>query len=631
MAPTLRKEGHQRKKKKLVLQLFCLCPILLTAGVLLLGSALSCPIKCECSNREGFLLCDHKRLTTVPTGVPPETKNLDLSNNRIKNLNPDEFSSLWHLEELDLSENIISNIEPGAFNNLLNLQTLKLRRNKLRIIPAGVFAGLLNLTILDISENEIVVFLDHAFKDLLNLRTLDAGDNQLVFVSRQAFRGLQSLQQLTLEKCNLTNIPSEALSYLQNLVILRFKRLNINSVPRNTFKGLDRLRILEIDQCPSLDNLVPNSFFGLNLTSLSITGCNLSSIPFESLKHLVYLQYLDLSYNPITVVHEKMLSDLLRLQEFHLVGGKLVSIAPSAFKGLSSFRLLNVSSNILRTLEESAFHSVGNLETLRLDGNPLACDCRLLWLIRRKRRLNFDGQQPACATPLEVQGKQFKDFSDVLSPKDFTCEKSRILNKRYQRVIVKEGNTVTFTCSGVGNPTPTISWVSPKQTIINSNTKGRIRILPDEGLEIRYAQIQDGGTYSCTASNAAGNDSVSIQLEVKGYTPVYINRTLQLSPAQPTPYSTNTSMSSRFFPLDTMTLMIAMSMGSVCFFSSVSICFFFIFCLSRGKGNIKHNAQIEFVPRPPSEVKNKYASTYYRGINNPAENVEDAKFTMKLI
>ncbi|XP_061898715.1 leucine-rich repeat and immunoglobulin-like domain-containing nogo receptor-interacting protein 1 isoform X1 [Entelurus aequoreus] len=579
----------------------CWQPILiLMLGTVLSGSATGCPSRCECSVQERSVLCHRKKLMTVPDGIPAETRLLDLGKNRIRTINPDEFANYPSLEHLDLSENTISTIEPGAFNNLYGLRTLGLRSNKLKLIQLGVFTGLSNLTQLDISENKIVILLDYMFQDLYNLRSLEVGDNDLVFISHRAFHGLSSLEHLSLEKCNLSSVPTEAFTHLHSLITLRLRHLNINVIRDYSFKRLYRLKVLEIANWPYLDTMTPNCLYGLNLTSLTIANANLTTIPYVALRHLVYLRFLNLSYNPIHTIDGNKLHDLLRLQEFHLVGGRLAMIEPYSFRGLNYLKILNVSGNSLSTLEESAFHSVGNLETLALYDNPLACDCRLLWVFRRRWRLNFNRQQPTCASPEFVQGKEFKDFPDVLQTNYFTCRKSRIRDRKAQQQFVDEGAIVHFSCEADGDPAPVIMWLSPQKKFITTKTIGRISVLPDGTLEVRYAQIQDNGTYVCIASNAGGNDTALAHLHIHSYSPDWPfqpNKTFAFISNQPADTGGNDTRANVPFPFDIKTLIIATTMGFISFLGVVLFCLVLLFLWSRGKGNTKHNIEIEYVPR----------------------------------
>ncbi|XP_076012117.1 leucine-rich repeat and immunoglobulin-like domain-containing nogo receptor-interacting protein 1-B [Genypterus blacodes] len=579
----------------------CWQPILvLMLGTVLSGSTTGCPSRCDCNAQERSVVCHRRRLAALPEGIPIETKLMDLSKNRLKNLGPEEFINYPQLEELQLNENIISSIEPGAFGNLLNLRTLGLRNNQLKLIQLGVFTGLTNLTQLDISENKIVILLDYMFQELYNLKALEVGNNDLVFISPRSFHGLSNLESLNVEACNVASVPTDALSHLHNLLSLQLRYLNVSVIRDYSFKRLYRLRVLEISQMPALQTLTPKCLFGLNLTSLSITNCNLTVIPYQAIRHLGHLRFLNLSFNPIQTVEGNQLYNLQKLQAFHLAGGRLATVEAYSFRGLNHLRILNVSSNILSTLEEYAFHSVGNLETLALYGNPLACDCRLLWVFRRRWRLNFNRQQPTCASPEVVRGKEFKDFPDVLPSDYFICEKSKIIDYKVQESHVDEGTTVEFTCQAVGDPVPAIMWLSPKKEYITTKTVGSRLSVSNEGtLEVRYAQIQDNGTYVCIASNAAGNDTKAAHLFVHSYSPNWPhqpNKTFAFISNQPNDEGTNVTRATVPFPFDVKTLIIATTMGFISFLGVVLFCLVILFLWSRGKDSGKSNIEVEYVP-----------------------------------
>lgn len=118
-----------------------------------------------------------------------------------------------------------------------------------------------------------------------------------------------------------------------------------------------------------------------------------------------------------------------------MVSTGLMTVEPHALRGLRQIRVLNFSSNDLQTLEEGSFHSVNSLETLRVDGNPLMCDCRLLWILQRRKTLNFDGRVPVCAGPVEVQGVSLSAFTDSALFDHFTCQKPKIRNRKLQQVM----------------------------------------------------------------------------------------------------------------------------------------------------------------------------------------------------
>ncbi|XP_003968974.1 leucine-rich repeat and immunoglobulin-like domain-containing nogo receptor-interacting protein 1 [Takifugu rubripes] len=589
---------------------------LVAAAAAAAGSELRPPCPCRCNAAPLQVNCSDGQFAAVPDGLPEDTKLLNLTRNKIKTLARQQFRALTQLLDLDLSDNTMASVEAEAFLGLKDLVTLSLARNRLKIFPAGAFSGLQSLRSLDISDNEILVFLDSTFRDLSALQCLKAAGNDLVFISHQAFAGLTSLQELHLDACNLTAVPTEAFERLGGLRRFHFHCLALTALPNYSFRPLERLKELLISDSPLLENLSGNSLFGLNLTSLAIRRSRLAAVPYGSLHHLVYLVHLDLSYNPIAYIHGSLLGDLLRLQEFHLVGGSLLVVEVGAFRGLTHFTLLNVSRNLLTTLEAGAFHSVDTLRALGLDNNPLACDCRLLWVVRRRRHLDFGGNPPTCSTSVQLQDWSFLDLSEAEVPGLLTCRRPRILNRKPQDVRVDQGHTVVFYCNADGDPSPSITWLDPQLKPLTPN--GRIRALSNGSLEVRYAQPQDSGSYLCLASNAAGNTSLAVNLRVPAFPSpknTFLSGWVAFPSAAPGVNGTQK------LPLDVKTLLIATTIGFLSFFSSVSVCFVFMLFWSKSKGQIKHTATIAYVPR--SAVSNNKAGT--------SNYMETSRYTMKLI
>ncbi|XP_062411879.1 leucine-rich repeat and immunoglobulin-like domain-containing nogo receptor-interacting protein 3a [Sardina pilchardus] len=560
-----------------------------------LSQGAGCPLRCDCVPQQRSVLCAYKRLTAIPEAIPADTRTLDLKGNKLRWVEHGDLAAFGRLEELDLSENSISVLEPNAFAELRSLRVLRLRANQLKLVPMGAFSRLANLTALDLSDNKIVILLDFTFQDLHSLRNLEVGDNDLVYVSNKAFLGLVGLRELTIERCNLTSISGQSLSYLRSLVTLRLRYLSVAALEEQNFRKLGGLRGLEIDHWPLLEHISPHSFQGLNLSWLSITHTNITSVPTSALRNLAHLGSLNLSHNPIAVLESWALRDLLRLKELHLVGTRLLQVQPYGLGGLRQLRLLNLSDNGLVTLEEGSFHSVNTLETLRVDGNPLACDCRLLWILQRRKTLDFDGRPPVCAAPVEVQGKALSDFSDAALFDHFTCQRPKIRNRKLQQVSAREGQQVAFACRAEGEPAPVIFWISPQRRRITTKSAGRVTVLPEGTLEIRYAQVTDSGTYICIASNAGGNDTYFATLTVSGLpldAALVVNRTYYVGDLNDT--SLNDTRVFLKFTLDLKTILISTAMGCITFLGVVLFCFLLLFIWSRGRGQHKNNFSVEY-------------------------------------
>ncbi|XP_062332847.1 leucine-rich repeat and immunoglobulin-like domain-containing nogo receptor-interacting protein 2 [Osmerus eperlanus] len=582
--------------------LSCWQPFLgLALLAVLVSSALGCPARCDCSAQSKAVLCHRKRLPGIPDGIPIETRILDLSKNKLQAINPDDFAAFPGLEDLDLSGNIISYVEPGAFNALFSMHSLSLKSNRIKLIPLGVFTGLSNLTRLDISDNKIVILLDYMFQDLHNLKFLEVGDNDLVYISHRAFSGLLGLERLTLERCNLTVVPTEALSHLHNLVSLHLRHLSISTLHPFSFKKLFRLQHLEIDHWLSLDLVPANTLHGLNLTTLYITNTNLSSFPYQALRHLPYLTHLNLSYNRIRHIEGGLLTDLVRLQELHLVGAQLSTVEPYAFQGLRWLRVLNVSHNRLDTLERGVFQAPEALQALLIDDNPLVCDCRLMWILQKRHSMVFGEAQPECSNPEGIRGRPFKEFKETLLSYYMTCTKPKIRENKTQAVTVDEGQPAKLYCSAEGTPRPAVSWLSPRRRHLTNKSHGRVTVHNNGTLEIKAAEVHDGGVYLCMASNSAGNDSLMVSLAVKSLGSLYANRTQYYTDPSNT---TANGTSNVTFGLDLKTILVSTAMGCFTFLGVVLFCFLLLFVWSRGKGKHKNNIDIEYVPRSKSNGTN---------------------------
>ncbi|XP_056403286.1 leucine-rich repeat and immunoglobulin-like domain-containing nogo receptor-interacting protein 4 [Hyla sarda] len=616
--------------------------LLLSIGIVLRVLVSCCPPPCVCPAHDNATLCKHGLLNLVPVEIPLSSHLLDLSYNHIRSVQHRAFSHLQYLQELDLSHNQISRIEPGAFTGLPNIRILLIHHNQLKLLPPGVFTGMPDLTWLDVRANQLVILLDQTFRGLKDLRHLEISDNPLLFISPGAFLGMQLLQRLGLEKTKLSIVPTHALATLPCLSELRLGGVTSTFLYDFSFSGMTLLRVLDIDHWPSLKNLGPRSLSGLNLSSLSLTQCNLTSVPKEALVSQVHLRRLDLSQNPIAILQERCFSSLKSLEELRLSGGRLHSIPSGSFHGLEHLRMLDLSHNPLHWVADDALPPPGTLETLLLSGTNLSCDCRLCWLLHKK--INFGGSPPVCAAPAMLQGMIIPDHSQKLCPELFTCQPPRIVVQGPGALKVKEGDRLTITCHSHGVPEPSTQWVLPQMpwaidttstmlgiegrvatelpqyisTSLAQVTRAvrprthsqkwrainmplmkkaveRISVLPEGSLQFLSAQVQDSGAYLCLASNLAGNDSAWIHLEV-------------------TPFNGSTILPP--LPIMHTHLLAVITAGGILpFISSVTLCFIFIFLWSRSRGNIKHTADIDYIPRTS------------RGTSSP----EDNKFTMKLI
>ncbi|KAM6947847.1 amphoterin-induced protein 3 [Lycodopsis pacificus] len=141
------------------------------------------PGRCICA--ADILSCTAAGLDQVPREMPVSVVTLDLSHNRIAQL------------------------EGGSFEGLNRLETLRIAHNRLTVIQLGAFqnaSGTL-LQHLDLSSNQLRVLEQHCFLDLTGLKELLLFNNRIAQVESRALAGLGSLRKAYLSHNRLTDFP----------------------------------------------------------------------------------------------------------------------------------------------------------------------------------------------------------------------------------------------------------------------------------------------------------------------------------------------------------------------------------------------------------------------------------------
>ncbi|XP_034029420.1 matrix-remodeling-associated protein 5 [Thalassophryne amazonica] len=106
-----------------------------------------------------------------------------------------------------------------------------------------------------------------------------------------------------------------------------------------------------------------------------------------------------------------------------------------------------------------------------------------------------------------------KDEMKVKIKVKVSAAKPQIKDKEPKSISVSYGERVSLKCSANGEPAPDITWISPTKRVISS-ALDKYQVFNDGTLVIQKAQRLDGGNYTCTAKNSAGQDHHVIRVEV---------------------------------------------------------------------------------------------------------------------
>lgn len=319
------------------------------------------------------------QLLNLSCSIPTLTK-LQFRRNDLTSISQYSFYLCVNIIELDLTENHIKVVDENAFTSMIQLQILRLSRNKLSSVPSAI-RTIKNLSQLDLSNNLISNFSCQDFSNQTKLKELSLQNNSIFTLTDCAFKDLVKLQVLKLQSSQITDLKGAFNHHFPSLKQLRLNGNKLTAIRKWQFKGLNSLLNLSLNQ-NEINTLDKDCFVGLvNLTDILlqsnyITTKTLKTRPFKALGNL---RRLDLSDNHIkyfnsTPLREAPFSDLSNLEELSLHGqhhrGK--SGLPSNFlHGLKKLLRFNARNAQLIYLDKNTFVYTPKLERLDISSNDL--------------------------------------------------------------------------------------------------------------------------------------------------------------------------------------------------------------------------------------------------------------------
>ncbi|XP_029291780.1 extracellular matrix protein 2 [Cottoperca gobio] len=308
-------------------------------------------------------------MTHLPIIHNLQATNLDMAENNIRIIAPQDFSGVPNLDTLDLSKNQLDDesFSRNPLSNLTFLKKLNLDGNLLTRIPALPPS----LEELKINNNKLSALTPHCFKGLINLLILELEENTLHegSVSPLTFRPLKRLLDLQLDNNRFRSLPMGLPPSLQEL---EMNENLIEEVTEETLKGCVHLKVLDLSH-----NLLHEQ-----------------GIATHAWSRLKTLEALDLSYNRFTSVPMDLPR---RLQKLTLQHNNISHIGAFTFRHMrSSLQSLHLSHNALSNEGIERVSFVGtyrSLGELLLDNNRLKEVPRCVRQFKNLRVLRLDNNQ----------------------------------------------------------------------------------------------------------------------------------------------------------------------------------------------------------------------------------------------
>ncbi|XP_018407808.1 PREDICTED: asporin [Nanorana parkeri] len=254
----------------------------------------SCPFGCQCFLR--VVQCSDLGLTSIPNKIPPDTRLLDLQNNKIKEVKEKDLEGLSSLSALFLNNNKLYKIDPKAFQSTNKLRRLYLSHNQLTEIPSNLPKSLAELRIHD---NKVKKVPKDSFKGMASLHVLEMSANPLENegIEPGAFEGL-TVYHIRIAEAKLTSIPKGLPSSIYELHLDHNKISSIEQEDLIRYKQLQRLG-LGNNKIKDVEN---GSFASIpNIREIHLQNNKLKRVP-PGIPDLKYLQVLFLHSNSIAKV-----------------------------------------------------------------------------------------------------------------------------------------------------------------------------------------------------------------------------------------------------------------------------------------------------------------------------------------
>ncbi|XP_043565838.1 podocan-like protein 1 [Chiloscyllium plagiosum] len=314
-----------------------------------------CPPQCSCYGR--IVQCSDKGLNKIPYGIPFNTRNLLLMNNKIDLIPLGLLDEYMLLEFLVLNNNKLTDIGvEGALEGIQKLTRLYMDQNNLSTVPKDLPMSLEELTL---NSNNISVMPSNVWANCKNLRIISFNDNRIrnESIPPGTFKPLQNLHTIKMNHNLLTAIPTNLSTSLRQLYL---EGNQIRKIPDSVFTNSSALIYLDLhDNRLNNKGITEKAFqYMTQLEYLDLSKNSLTAIPKllpRSLKKLI------LHANGITAIRRDAFTNMVNLEEIYLAHNQISLVAAGTFWDLPGLRCLDLSHNRLHQVPRQLPLTLQNL------------------------------------------------------------------------------------------------------------------------------------------------------------------------------------------------------------------------------------------------------------------------------
>uniref|UniRef100_A0A4W5LL10 TIR domain-containing protein n=1 Tax=Hucho hucho TaxID=62062 RepID=A0A4W5LL10_9TELE len=339
-----------------------------------------------------------------------KVSNLTIWGYRLSAMAPDVFHGMTQLQSLIISEPCVDDLSEilCRIMNIKSLMKLNIEAPEIRSLNQSNCSILItnesvtpvfnNLAFSDLSFGEITHIVEGSLAWLQNLTRLTGAFSQEVLL-HLPLSGIQQIQYFSCSGSNEIDFESICnVVFLLSIMEIYLYNANTSSLSMSSVElciGLEYMYLIgpgplhptphlkwnftsslkNLNQLTIDDNLISNiedfAFLGLtNLVSLDITRNNITQLHANTFFGLQLTQ-LTLRLNNLQIIFAKQFSCLVKLQCLDLTQNLISNIENFAFLGLTNLESLNITSNKITKIHANTFFGLHSLTWLDLRNNPL--------------------------------------------------------------------------------------------------------------------------------------------------------------------------------------------------------------------------------------------------------------------
>ena len=302
--------------------------------------------------------CRNKYLNQLPSWIPPNVTEIDLSFNPLLKLKEDSFAKFTNLRSLELRQCNLNRLPQSP----KSLQIIDLSNNPFLRLQEDSFAKFTSLRSLRLSDCN----LSQPFRLPETLHNIDLSDNPFLRLQEDSFVKFTSLRSLRLSDCNLSQsfrLP-ETLHNI-DLSVNPFLRLQEDSFVRFTSLRSLKLRHCNISQPLQLPKSLEDVDLSGNFFSMEKVAAMFTRMQGSRIISIV-LEENNLGLDGNLSVFPKSVQDLL------LNNNILRRIRLEDFKGFSQLMHLDLKGNGLHSIAAGAFEDLRYLSRIDFSNNNIA-------------------------------------------------------------------------------------------------------------------------------------------------------------------------------------------------------------------------------------------------------------------